>query len=173
MNRNHLLKTDCCAPSPEFLIQQVLYGAWELAFFTSSQGTLMLPIWGPHFHNHRSSQRAVTSSVSYLPSSLYSHLQSWYFSLNFTFWLQDSSPHLPACCFRTSECHPNGFATILWALGLLPHHICIDHLPRLESYLTEATWGLTQWGDLPSVGQIISFYIREMKIMGFQQTEIG
>ena len=47
-----------------------------------------------------------------------------------------------------------------------------DHWPCLESYLTEASLGLTQWGDLPSPGQITSFYLRKKEIMEFQQTEI-
>ena len=63
--------------------------------------------------------------------------------LTLTFWPQDSSPHWPAQCFRTSSCHPDRSTTILWALVLQPPHALTDHWPCLESYLTEASLGLT------------------------------
>lgn len=51
-----LLKTHNAGPAPEFLIQQVWCEAREFTVPASSQVTLALLVWGPHFENHCSRQ---------------------------------------------------------------------------------------------------------------------
>lgn len=43
------IQTQIAEPHSEFLTQQVRGGAWELWLLTSSQVTLLLLVWGPHF----------------------------------------------------------------------------------------------------------------------------
>ena len=54
MYRNLLgrLNTDCEAPPPEFLKQQVWGGTQQFSFLTSSQAMLILLVQKPHFQNH-------------------------------------------------------------------------------------------------------------------------
>lgn len=42
-------------PLPRFLIWEAWGGARKSAFLTSSQGILVLLVWGPQFENHSSS----------------------------------------------------------------------------------------------------------------------